>query len=255
MLVLCVIALIVDVPSGNVIREYVSFAAAIASIVLALVAIIYSFIANKDFSDLTSRLHKSSMDVEAGVSKLSDLFDRVVLRTDEIHASVSDQKKTLVNLEERLNEGLSEPYSTDPTLPSGDSAVGFEKLWGEGNVALGGVLTFYAIYASYHSKNVIDSKLMLKSAAAVNFSNGFLYGLSIHTFCGIRIERADHGDVSIYHCTDLGAFDWDYFINVVRETIDEEENKLVRGEIGHMNKFFEVDFVQVRDSEPTEVDN
>jgi hypothetical protein len=80
-LLLCTIAaLIMTVPNGNVIRDYLSFASAISSIILAVIAIFFSMFSNQSFSEIAGSL-KDSID-----------------RTDRSSREIGDTSSTLAAL-------------------------------------------------------------------------------------------------------------------------------------------------------------
>lgn len=71
LLILSGAALVSTSPDGIVIRDYISFASAISSIALAIVAIFYSMISNQSFSQTIGALNLSANKIDSTAREIN----------------------------------------------------------------------------------------------------------------------------------------------------------------------------------------
>lgn len=90
-LILIVAAFAVVAPGGDLLQDYISFASAISSILLALVAIFYAFISNQSASNTLNELRgaaavlsKETSRLRSASSGLSEEAEQIIKRLSNV---------------------------------------------------------------------------------------------------------------------------------------------------------------------------
>ena len=138
----------------TVFSEYVSFAGTVTSIILGVVAIIYSYFQNfenmnsKESLDKTySKLHETSSELQKNISVISQLSHELAKSNSEIkelNAQISILKDTILKMEQNIGNKIanvekamhkkdSPPVSTiskEIKWPSFSSSIGYRVIEG-----------------------------------------------------------------------------------------------------------------------------
>lgn len=209
LLVLIVASLLLGLPNGNLIGDYIAFAASIASLVLAVVAIFYSIISNQSFSETVGTLKSSAEIVKSAADRVCD-----------VSMTLNDQSERLINEVLALPpavQAISDKIDTK-FAPSSNALDSEGKGQAESDQPLnkiktvGAILALYVVGASYRNGKEVDADLMLpKHAIWSNYVAGFLH--SLYMFCpgGIGLVRKNNTGTGIYTVTTLGKFKEDDF--------------------------------------------
>lgn len=238
-LVLSVISLIVYEPSGQIIQNYVSFAAAIASILLALIAIIFSFLSNQTFSETVGDLKGSveesgnasndivtaSRALQEAVEKIQNDFsgigptvEKISQRMEEYSSpsvAQSDSKPDDANVSPDLFRDITTPGIDGCLLifllaeEKGRTEVSFEKMF---NVDERDWVRQWGIYCS-----AVASTMQATQPCNIKIGN--------------RVENGEQGTYSatFFQITDWGAIDKDLLKRYVlaKNTISAEIRVLI----------------------------
>ena len=112
-LILCGTALVSTSPNGIVIRDYISFASAISSIVLAIVAIFYSMISNQSFSQTIGALNLSvnkidstAQEINTASLSLKNGIDDIMNEFKQIHPAVKSISEQIYSQFIPMNEKI-----------------------------------------------------------------------------------------------------------------------------------------------------
>lgn len=204
-------------PNADLILSYLSFAATVASLILAILAIVYTFFSNshllgtsKQISDVTSLLESES-------GKLKRVADAVEARTDSLEDALASMPKELSSLREDL-EGQFEKL-TKSSLSTSTSRKSDEKHYSlfkrEGTV--GTDFAHYLLAKSFETGYSFELEKVFSSGAGItkNFVFGVLQAVALLEPRGIKIEYA--GDS--FRTVSSGSWDYEKILND-RDNID-----------------------------------
>lgn len=113
-------ALLLRLPNGNSVGDYIAFAASIASLVLAVVAIGQSLIANQSLSTTVGSLNTASSNLERASENLEDISKGLETRFEEIAGEVARMPVAVAQLEAKIT-------GTMPQQPAQETGVGKDR--------------------------------------------------------------------------------------------------------------------------------
>jgi hypothetical protein len=131
-LISIIAALIIIVPDGAIIRDYLSFASAISSIILAVIAIFYAIFSNQGFSETVGLLRESVERAESGSRALAKTSTSLETTVSNFTAEIADFRPRFDAIDTKLDHGLALNRAID--APS-------EKNSGNKSIVTGDVLT------------------------------------------------------------------------------------------------------------------
>ncbi|WP_426264142.1 hypothetical protein [Sphingomonas sp. PWP1-2] len=105
-LVLIITALLLLVPNGSFLRDYISFASSIASIILAIIAIFYSMFSNQSFSEMVGSLQSSVQNTSQSSAKLEDASNFLTTLADRVSTEISSLSPRFDAVENKIEKGL-----------------------------------------------------------------------------------------------------------------------------------------------------
>ena len=110
--IIAILALLV--PDGTLIRDYISFASAVSSIILAIVAIFYSMFSNQSFSEMVGSLKSSVHRVEESSLTLGETSSTLLSLAERISVEIS----SLAPRFDAINSKIEERFPPDRISPS-----------------------------------------------------------------------------------------------------------------------------------------
>ena len=215
-LILSLCALVIYSPSGEVIKDYVSFAGAISSIILASIAIIYSFVSNQNIANATASLLSS-------VGSADDSARRVKESAAAIDDAVSKLRAEFGGIGPAV-EGISKKLE-EVTLPFSPAEEGAAiKAEAQKDLPLGmspGVdATFYALALSHanNDKPLVFTEIFAGAEGGgtwVDYCLGVASALAASRPFGMTIHREQlkDGRRSKYSVSSWGSIDPDEIIS------------------------------------------
>lgn len=103
LLILLISALLIRVPNGERVNAYISFASSLSSLLLAVVAIFYSFISNENVSHATYAMQHSVDDIKSSSEKISLSADDISAKAEQIRTDINDIRPTVEDIHERMS--------------------------------------------------------------------------------------------------------------------------------------------------------
>ena len=216
---LCTVALIVYQPDADKVNAFISFAATLSSLFLAIVAIFYSMVANQGFSSTLGFLQSSSANVESAARNIS-----------ETSAALSGQSEKLISELVLLNPtvmGIAEKI--DRLSPSANSEVA-QKITSAGSSLksrnVGTTISLYLLVRSFEEKKPIVTGLVFPDRLTWdNYASGFLEAIYLLSPLGIEIERGKQlAPERDYVIKSLGSLDPD---SVKKATTTSKEDTVI----------------------------
>ena len=216
-LILCIISLLVAKPDGTTIYNYLSFASAISSIILAVVAIFYSMISNEGFSNTLSEIRSSSSKIVEETARLQsasiglsqeveDSLKRASLIPDHIDKMSSEIAKQF----ERLETEKIPPENGEKESNEGFSPVG---------KPLSIFLSVLIASLSYRHTTSFDiEKIFSEDMSNLTESQaGIFSAIKYFEACGIKID----GLSGRYIVRDIGNIDPEQIISRAKDIKEE----------------------------------
>lgn len=230
-LMLCIAALVVSLPSGNVIQAYVSFASAIASILLAIVAIFYSMISNKGIDSALAEIRTSSNEIASQTRLLNNASRGLTEEAAEALRKLTDLPSAFSQLSSDVGRRIEE-ISISKQLYVGDESSAHDKSdFDPSGKPLALLLSVYIMYLSYkHTKVVTLDKLSstLSQGKILGYVQGSLDSMKYLKPCNLEIE----GVGGTYLTRSLGSLQLDQFIERFgSKPIESEPLKKVLGDV------------------------
>ncbi|MBV8688278.1 MAG: hypothetical protein JOZ90_16105 [Alphaproteobacteria bacterium] len=229
-LLLTIAALLLEVPNGVIIRDYISFAASIASLILALVAIFYSFIANQGFSGSIEGLSRSSVDLQSAAKNINDTSAALSEQSERLMTEFSVLRPAVQGIAKRM-ESLSPlaegpaPESKAGHLPI--TAMGSEEAEFSAAVSkprgIGATMTLYMIARSAQTGKKIDLRVIAGAQPIWEYyCSGFLDSIYQFSPFGIELSRTPEEDAATYVVHSLGIGDISELFSAVGMSVNKE---------------------------------
>lgn len=190
-LIMIVAAFAVVAPSGDVLQGYISFASAIASILLALVAIFYAFVSNQSVSDTLNEIRGAATALSNETSRLrtassglSDEADQILRRLSSVPTALSEMSGELNRKIEDLagQQTFRTTQASDPVPPN---------TFDPGGKPVSLVICLYIIYLAHQNKNYVSIDEIFKESEykfMADYLSGFMEAMKYFNKCNIDIE-------------------------------------------------------------------
>ena len=234
LLLLIISAFAVVTPSGGLLKEYIGFAASIASILLALVAIFYAFISNGSFSSTLSEVKAAASQLAAETSRLNDASTGL---SDEAEAII----RRLENLPERVSEFRGEIAQKIDNLSSSKiRATGEGAFENDLSQSVGYKSTIYLLAKasksgmSFAPENIFRG---LDGNTASLFSNAIIEVFRLHSIKNVNIE----GIEGRYFVNSFGDYEVDEVIEKTKSSVEFHNHPFYNEMISAIDKFFDRD--------------
>jgi uncharacterized membrane protein (Fun14 family) len=137
-LLLIVAWLLLQAPNGQLIGQYIGFAASVASLVLALVAIGYAFVSNQGFSQSVGALEVSSRDVRSAAQNIAEVSRLLSEKAEILTGEVARVPDAMLALTEKIDANALKSAELPAKLVQNDNNAGipYNKIRTGGAVAL-----------------------------------------------------------------------------------------------------------------------
>lgn len=236
-LIMIVAAFAVVAPSGDVLQGYISFASAIASILLALVAIFYAFVSNQSVSNTLSELRGAATALSNETSRLrtassglSDEADQILRRLSSVPTALSEMSGELNRKIEDLagQQTFRTTQANDPVPPN---------TFDPGGKPVSLVVSLYIIYLAYQNKNYINIDEIFKEPEykfMADYLSGFLEAMKYFNKYGVDVE----GFAKQFAINNIGDLDLTALAERLRAADKNSEsiNKLVQKIDSHLSE-------------------
>jgi len=95
--------------------EYITFALTLSSLLLAILAIVYSMISNNTFSGLIEKLNSSAEYLQESSRKVSTGYDMILEKFQEIPSSINDVRESVYTTHDLLKKATEESFKNTAT--------------------------------------------------------------------------------------------------------------------------------------------
>ena len=235
---------------GESVRDFLSFAASIASMILAIVAIFYAFVSNRDslinlgkIGQSSERASEASFAVRETTDRLGDLIDELNSKFGAIEPAVS----TVAEQMEQIH-ALMDPKPTKKITSGGEIDLG-QKVSG------GSVVSLYLLLKAFQTQKFIDvQKVFSESDVWVTFAGGFFGAVQFFKPCNIRIDSDD----SQFFVRSLGELDPSEITALINSKKKTDKRQNVLDRFDEIDAYFaedEVDLAEELDSESVSGDD
>lgn len=202
-LVLIIAFLLLNLPDGAMIGDYIAFAASIASLVLAVVAIFYSIIFNQGFSETVGVLKGSADDVKLAASQICDVSTQLNGQSDRLLGEFSQLSPAVLAISDKLDRSL-QPSAEIGDVSSPSEPGNKEEEFLSKFVSGGSAIAIYALALSSLTKiRMTPFKMFPSDLAWQNYISGFLTSSSL--LADMTIRREDQGADETFIVESLGS--------------------------------------------------
>lgn len=229
-LIMIVAAFAVIAPGGALLQNYISFASAIASILLALVAIGYSFISNSSLSNTLGDLRSATQSLAEQTTRLNAASSGLSDEAEEILKKLSDLPEHVTQFRGEVAKKIDDLTATKIQDQSPE-ASGVSK-------SLGHALALYLIArAKQAGRSFVFEELFSDDSmvAPRYYCQGVIEALQKYSINGVRIE----GIEGKYYVADLGGFDGEGIISRTQKVRSDPDNNLLDRSVVEIDKYFE----------------
>lgn len=237
LLLLIISALLWKLPNGDNLASYISFAASLASLVLATVAIFQSIASSQSVGqaiadiqrsaativDETERLNQATVslgeEAENSLRRLSDLPEKM----HDWKAEISEQ---ITQIETKTPEGEAPPSKSEDGIALNNKTIGF-------------VLAIYTLVLGRKYNKYVDLAEMLPGSdfdVPRNYINGALSTIMYFSVHGAKIE----GVASNFHITSTGSFEIEPTISRMKR--EKFRSEIVVRAVNKINDYFGEDW-------------
>lgn len=189
-------ALLTRSPGAESLISLISFASAIAALLLAVVAIFYAIVSNQSFSDASSDLTRSASDVLAASHALDRNMQEYLAQSQTLLLAVEAVPTSVESLRDQFAEALENSAKADAT-PAADRG---NRIFG--SVNNGVATTLHIIYLSYKKGKEFRAGDVMER----DYFEGLVSGIcSVMSYCdidGIKMIRAG----ATYQVKSLGRY-------------------------------------------------
>lgn len=231
-------------PSGATVKEFIAFAASLASLLLAIVAIFYSFVSNRDFSLNLAKFGGSSERTEAAArnvlqttERLNALFESVRTDFKEIQPAVAAVSDQVAEVQSILESG-SVPSTESVDVDAGPKE---NTLSASTN---GGVVALYLLLKAAEKRKFFDIRQVFPHDSAwQGYCAGYLG--AIEALGALEIEiLSDSGQFAV---KSTGRLD----VEAVRAFIDSRDGaEKARAQMEQIDNYFE----ETKNTDPDKVE-
>lgn len=175
-------------PNGALVRDYISFASSVSSIILAVVAIFYSIFSNSSFSEMVGSLQSSVERTQASSQLLTTSTSTMAELAEKISLDLSSLEPRFASVESKIEErlppsGLTQaPYQSNSDIKDQNGLLKVRGTIGIG-VSLDVVKRMHETGKAFNSTKAFDTEIWQHYVA------GCLALLGSLQPCGIVISR------------------------------------------------------------------
>lgn len=153
--------------------SYVSFAATLASLLLAILAIVYSYTSSGSLISYSDRISKAGEDLNKTYHQLQHLLGRVDTLCDSIPESFADLKKQVTSTNDYLDRLSTNRRSVSADAPDGDFVYPISVKSFVNNASPNGL---FSILFCIHAKNNNKTFSLSEIAKIIDAEEPYIYG-------------------------------------------------------------------------------
>ena len=192
-ILLAIIVLLVTVKWTKVtdLKDYVSFALTLSSLLLAVIAIFHNMISSSNFSDIVASLNSSSGQLKTSAQRIDESSERVLKEIKKIPSSIDDIKtevsstKSLIHEMEMKKTPKKHDHKSE-SRPLDDKSI--ESFLKQNSIL--GLQTLYCLYCSKITGQRFSWQDLAKEIEDLKNSERYMYGYSV-AIEGIGITERD----------------------------------------------------------------
>ncbi len=214
-------ALLLRLPNGSAVGEYISFSASIASLVLAVVAIGQALVANQGFSETVGTLRSSSDELRSAATNIAETSATLNQRCEDIIGQVAKVPAAVEALGAKLDEQVASAVKPEvPVRGLGDD-VTYDII---NNMPMGGQLSLYVLAKSFVSGKAFDTSDVFSKDTHYLWTGvllGFIFSVMGMNRFNIKVDTIHRGMDTFYKVSSLG----DVNAKTCIETLESEQNQ------------------------------
>lgn len=207
-LIFVIAALILMRPNGNAVGEYIAFAASIASLALAIVAIGQSLIANQSFSETVGVLRSSGVNLEQTARNIADTSAALSQQAERMVGEISGLPPAFREISAKIDALRTPQAESDQSLKDA------EKVGKPGNRLLenssvdGVTIGLYVLARSIETKKIIETRAIFPPKTEWDyFVAGVLHTIRTAEPLGIKLSFTRDGARFLFTVQEAGTFD------------------------------------------------
>ncbi len=221
---------LIALPEGQIVSEYIGFASSIASLVLAIVAIFYTFTTNTNSSENLIRVTSSAERTEAAAKIILDVASEVKQSSLKIEKEVEAIAPTIAEVSGRVSAMhtiLEGEAKSDRSLI--ENQDGKER----SNLSNGAVVALMLLILAKEKSKFVDAREVFEDSTWQAFTIGYLQ--SIEDFRANNMVLVS--EKSNFAVRDLGDLD----VNAVRRIFESsvESGSLSEGIANAVTQYFQ----------------
>lgn len=208
--------------TDTTLTNYISFAATISSLILAVLAIIQGFFSSNSLNDTISSLNNSSSNLASGTNNLENLIT-------ELKAELITNTSKLVSIEENMknNNSLLVPEMSLQKI-SKDITSQMEENFKQNNSPIG-YFIMYALFLSYEKKVYFTLDVFFDDDSDWSqYSYGYIVALHVSEIITLDIELLGENDSYKDRKVKVNNLKSNFFSkieNTVKKEIDKSDKK------------------------------
>lgn len=176
-------------PRGDVIRDYVSFAASVASLVLALVAIWQSFRSSEELGKTVGALSTSANDMRLAALEITDVTKSLVITSQELTGQLNYLPPAVQAIADKIDR-LSPDKDAQPTIITDEPTSPEEFVLPKGKeLSIGAIIGTYVLATSSVTGREINVPEALGGNSLAHYVNGFINAVYLFEPLGIKVAR------------------------------------------------------------------
>lgn len=200
--------LLLRTPDGKSIGDYIAFAASIASLILAVIAIGYSMLSNEGLIATVGNLNSSSSTIAEAAENIKAQNASLDATISELSGQVADVPASMRALTDRLDQKIASEAEKEAPTVGDENAVsksGFDMEYARFGVQL----TLYILAKAFSSQKPFDAAAVIKDTGGI--WPGLIMGgcLIIEQFSplDVKIEMFKIDDKSLRRVVSFGSID------------------------------------------------
>lgn len=242
LLLLVIAGLVLLLPNGQLLVNYVSFAASIASLILALVAIFYSIISSEGFFRTVGNIQGLSEDIRSESERVASNSSEFAERSDRLLEQLSQIPGSVDRMAERFEGRFDDLLSSVSARPVEQGETNDKQFFAE-IPTFGSTVAVYLLAKAAQAGKEFDITKIFDTASVKDYVQGFITCIASLHVKGIRIEYKK----DIFKVVEKGEFDPDYIIETVGERY---EKGFVRANAAAIDAYFAaLDFEEIEEAE------
>ncbi|WP_299463716.1 hypothetical protein [Mucilaginibacter sp.] len=214
--------------------NYVSFAATISSLILAILAIIQGFFSNNSLSDTVNNLNNSSTQIVNNANKLEEIIQGF----DDRLKDIPDAIKQLGDKIETSNTFLTPSSSSEPVKSEFSEA--FYLHFKETTSSIGALLLYFSIKSFKNKKPFsiegLDQIMRTNSTDIQSYCYGNIIALNSLSVITVKITRNPNLEFSVSYINEV-FLDFENFL-ITKEEFKKGNKAKIKQGIAYIDNYF-----------------